>query len=169
MVAPTSGASTAATEVTTTTATSVATTATSVELRLPEGFESSIVEITLADGRTVELCVLLATTGAQRGQGLMEVTGLGRYAGMLFAFPGATTGQFYMLNTRIPLSIAFFGEDGTFVSSTDMQPCPSTDAAACPLFGADGPYLNAIEVPLGDLARLGIGEGSRLTVTDRSC
>ncbi len=145
------------------------TTATSVALRLPEGFESGVVEITLADGRTVELCVLLATTGAQRGQGLMEVTGLGRYAGMLFAFPGATTGQFYMLNTRIPLSIAFFAEDATFVSSTDMQPCPSTDAAACPLYGATGPYLNAIEVPLGDLARLGIGEGSKLTVTDRSC
>ena len=64
----------------------------------------------------------------------MEVTGLGRYAGMLFAFPSVGSGQFYMLNTRIPLSIAFFAEDGRFVSATDMQPCLGADASACPLY-----------------------------------
>ena len=88
---------------------------------------------------------------------------------MLFAFPRSPPRQFYMLNTRIPLSIAFFAEDGRFVSATDMQPCLGADASACPLYSADAPYLNSIEVPLGDLNRLGIGPGSVLTVTDRSC
>jgi uncharacterized protein len=149
-------------------ATTVAST-TTAPVKLPAGFEPGIVEVTLADGRTIELCVLLATNERQRGQGLMSVTGLGRYAGMLFAFPATTETSFYMLDTVIPLSIAWFAEDGTFVSATDMQPCLTADASGCPLYGATGPYLNAIEVPLGDLNRLGIGEGSSLTVTDRSC
>ena len=87
----------------------------------------------------------------------------------MFPFPAATSSSFYMLDTLIPLSIAWFAENGRFVSATDMQPCPAGDAAGCPLYGATAPYLNAIEVPLGDLTKLGIGEGSRLTVTDRSC
>ena len=157
-----------ATTVIVTTSTTPAST-TTAPAKLPEGFTSGIVEVKLADGRTIELCVLLANNEQQRGQGLMNVTGLGRYAGMLFAFPAPTQTSFYMLDTLIPLSIAWFAEGGAFVSATDMQPCVTADASGCELYGATGSYLNAIEVPLGDLARHGIGEGSSLTVTDRSC
>ena len=43
------------------------------------------------------------------------------------------------------------------------------DSESCPLYQADGPYADAIEVVQGDLGSLGIGPGSRLSITDRSC
>jgi hypothetical protein len=49
-----------------------------------------------------------------------------------------------------------------------MEPCPPT-AESCPLYQADGVYTDAIEVVQGDLSSIGIGSGSRLSVTDRSC
>ncbi len=106
---------------------------------------------------------MLADDSATRSQGLMEQTDLRGYDGMIFRFPSPTTGRFFMRNTRIPLSIAFFDADGRFVSSADMQPCPD-DVDRCPTYGADRPYVHAIEVPLGGLDRLGIGPGSVLSL-----
>src|SRR5262245_34400675 len=67
------------------------------------------VGVTISDtaGALVEWCLLLADTPATRGQGLMEVTDptLGGYDGMLFRFGQQTTANFYMLKTRLPLSI----------------------------------------------------------------
>ena len=63
-----------------------------------------------------------------------------------------------MKDTVLPLSIAFFAGDGAFVSATDMEPCPPT-AESCPLYQADGPYTDAIEVVQGDLlARHRLGQ-----------
>ena len=53
----------------------------------------------------------------------MQVTDLAGKAGMLFAFDVDTQEQFWMFQTVMPLSIAFFDSTGEFVSSTDMAPC----------------------------------------------
>ncbi len=110
-----------------------------------------------------EACALLAATEAQRAKGLMTVTDLEGYRGMVFRFSTDTTGAFYMRNTPMPLSIAFFAEDGAFVSSTDMAPCD--DRSDCPTYGADKAYRYALEVPQGQLAALGVGPGSVLELT----
>jgi uncharacterized membrane protein (UPF0127 family) len=150
--------------------TSVTVTPTTGAGRVPEGFEAVVIEVTKADGSVAEYCVLLADTPERQARGLMDVDGVGRYTGMLFDFAGPTMGQFYMLRTRIPLSIAFFGLDGRFVSSTDMQPCPEDDDdPPCPRYQAEDLYVSALEVPLGDLEPLGIGAGSTLRRTTRSC
>ena len=39
----------------------------------------------------------------------------------------------------MPLSIAFFAADGSFVSATDMEPCLTGPADACPRYAATGP------------------------------
>jgi hypothetical protein len=135
---------------------------------VPEGYSAVVIEVTQEDGTTEEFCVWLAESSDQHQRGLMEVTSLGGADGMLFRFPGDYTGSFWMKDTVLPLSIAFFAGDGAFVSATDMEPCPPT-AESCPLYQADGPYTDAIEVVQGDLLSLGIGSGSRLSVTDRSC
>ena len=109
---------------------------------------------------TAARCALLAETAAQQGRGLMERTDLGGYDGMLFKFSTDHTGQFYMLNTPLPLSIAFFDASGQFVSTTDMAPC--IDKPTCPTYGAARAYRWALEVPQGDLPRLGVGPASRL-------
>ena len=118
---------------------------------------------TAADLTPTELCALLAATDDQRAQGLMRVTDLKGYPGMVFRYSSDSTGGFYMRNTPMPLSIAWFGADGNFVSSADMAPCE--DRADCPIYGAAAPYRYALEVPQGDLAALGIGPGSKLELT----
>jgi uncharacterized membrane protein (UPF0127 family) len=137
---------------------------------VPEGFSSVTIRVNNPDGSTEEYCVLLAGTAEERGRGLMEVDGLGGYDGMVFRFDQPTDSQFYMLKTRIPLSVAFYAEDGTFVSSTDMAPCPDDDDdPPCPRYSADGTYLDALEVPAGDLPRLGAGPGSQLALLGPGC
>ncbi len=105
-------------------------------------------------------CALLADTEAQQELGLMNRTDIGGYDGMLFRFAADTTVSFYMKDTPLPLSIAFFDGNGQFVSTTDMAPC--IDQSSCPLYNAARPYRYALEVPEGALPRLAIGPGTRL-------
>ena len=108
-------------------------------------------------------CALLADTLAQQELGLMNRTDLGGYDGMLFRFQGDTTASFYMKDTPLPLSIAFFDAGGQLVSTADMAPC--LHQATCQLYGAARPYRYALEVTQGALPGLGIAPGTRLVTT----
>jgi uncharacterized membrane protein (UPF0127 family) len=134
----------------------------------PTGYAAAVVEITRADGTTESYCVWLATTPAQREQGLMHVTSLGRADGMLFRFGTEQTAAFWMKDTVLPLSVGYFKGDGRFVSAADMEPCPPSEPA-CPTYPATAPYADALEVVQGDLARLGVADRSRLRVTGDAC
>ncbi|MGQ0743323.1 MAG: DUF192 domain-containing protein [Acidimicrobiales bacterium] len=105
-------------------------------------------------------CLFLAADPEFRGRGLMNVTDLGDYDGMVFVFESDTNGSFFMKDTPMPLSIAWFDAEGNFVSSADMEPC--LDQASCPLYGPTSTYRLALEVPKGGLEPLGVGPGSRL-------
>lgn len=117
-----------------------------------------------------ERCALEATTDEQRAQGLMEVTDpeLLGYDGMLFRYDADTDASFFMRNTRIPLSIAWFDGRGSFLGATDMEPCPD-DVAECPTYAPPRPFRVALEVPKGALADLGVGPGTVLEVLDGPC
>jgi uncharacterized membrane protein (UPF0127 family) len=108
------------------------------------------------------LCALLADTEQRRQTGLMARHDLGGYDGMVFRFPAQTTSSFYMRNTPLPLSIAWFDASGRFVGSADMAPCP--DRPDCPLYGPNRPYLFGLEVTQGGLKALGVGPGSSIAV-----
>ena len=108
-------------------------------------------------------CALLAETAAQQTQGLMNRTDMSGYDGMLFSFATDTSTGFWMKDTPMPLSIAFFDSGGRFVSASDMAPC--IHQPSCPTYPAAGPYRYALEVPQGALPRLGVGPGTRLVTT----
>ena len=127
-----------------------------------EGFGEVGFRILRAGEVVGEWCALLAEDDDERAQGLMEQEDLRGYDGMLFAFEEPTTSSFYMRNTPLPLSIAFFAEDGELVSTADMEPCE--DREGCPLYGAEGPYVHALEVEQGDLPSLGVRPGAVLEV-----
>ena len=82
-----------------------------------------------SDGGAVRLTVEAADTPAEREHGLMERTSLGADEGMVFLFDGPTDGEFWMKDTLIPLSIAFWDEAGRIVGIRDMDPCT---ADPCP-------------------------------------
>ena len=132
----------------------------------PTGFELVRATVTPVDGEVCDLCLWLATTGRERSRGLMGVTDLGDGDGMAFVYDAPHTGSFWMKNTLLPLSIAFFDADGGFLDASDMEPC---EADPCPLYPTAPEFLVAIETTQGDLASLGIGAGSRLDLTDLPC
>jgi uncharacterized membrane protein (UPF0127 family) len=126
------------------------------------GFGEVAIALRGPDGEVAGWCVLLAGTGDQRQRGLMEVTDLGGYAGMLFVWDADSSSSFYMRNTPTPLSIAWFDADGTLVSTTDMDPC--RDVEGCPTYPSGGSYRFALEVPQGALEDVGVVGGSRVAV-----
>lgn len=133
------------------------------------GFGEVLVKVTAPDGRVCQLCLLSALDPEQRERGLMEVTDedLGGYDGMLFEYQAEQSGAFWMRNTPMPLSIAFFDGDGVLVSTADMEPCG--DSPDCPTYPATGSFEYAIEVPQGQLDEIGVEPGSRLHLYARRC
>jgi uncharacterized membrane protein (UPF0127 family) len=107
-------------------------------------------------------CALLANTEPERERGLMNRRDLGGYDGMIFEFPHAERVGFYMKDTLIPLSIAWFDRSGRFVSATDMVPCPP--GQECPVYYPAAAATTAVEVEQGHLAGLGIGPGASISV-----
>ncbi len=152
----------AATATTTTTAASTAPTTMAAAPVQPEGFDLAPAEVTLRSGEVCAVCLWVAESALQRQRGLMGVTDLGVADGMAFVYDDPTNGQFWMRDTPLPLSIAFFAENGRFVSAEDMEPCLTGPPDDCARYSAVGPYVTAIEVPQGALADFGIGPGSRL-------
>jgi uncharacterized protein len=108
------------------------------------------------------ITVEIADTAAEREQGLMGRETLPADAGMAFVFPGEHRGPFWMKDTLIPLSIAFYSADGRILKILDMEPC---EADPCPLYDPGVSYRGALEVNEGAFAGWGISEGDRLRIT----
>jgi uncharacterized membrane protein (UPF0127 family) len=136
---------------------------------VPEGFGTVAGRVTAADGSTCDVCLWLARTAPDQARGLMGVTDLGGADGIVFQWASPVTGQFWMRDTVMPLSIAFYAANGSFVSATDMDPCLTGPADACARYSATGPYVNAIEVPKGGLEALLMTAGSNLELMDIGC
>lgn len=128
------------------------------------GFGEVAFQVTPGGGQGAagQFCALLAENEQQRAQGLMGRRDLAGFDAMVFRFDTDTDGSFHMSDVPVGLSIAWFGANGRFVSSTDMEPCP--DDEGCPTYPPAAPYRLALEVLQGGLPRLGVGEGAVLTV-----
>ena len=161
---PTSTAPPTTKAVTTTTETAPTTTGV-----VPAGFSTVAGRVTAADGATCDVCLWAASTAADQARGLMGVTDLGGADGMVFRYASPVTTQFWMRDTVMPLSIAFYAADGAFVSATDMEPCLTGPADACPRYAATGPWMTAIEVPKGALPEILMTEGSHLELLEVPC
>src|SRR5437867_1310891 len=116
-------------------------------------------EIAFRIGSGPQHCGLLADTAAQQQTGLIDLAG---HDGMLFRFRLPTSTPFYMRNTPLPLSIAWFDATGRLISTADMDPCLGrTD---CPTYAAARAYRYALALPRGVLTALGVGPGAQLVV-----
>jgi uncharacterized protein len=98
--------------------------------------------------------VEVARTEAERRQGLMGRSSLGAREGMLFVFDRDEHLEFWMKDTRVPLSIAFLSAEGKILEVVDMQPL--SRKAVRSRFSC----RYALELNQGAFARLGALEGS---------
>ena len=98
------------------------------------------------DSGEVEVAVEVADTEQERTRGLMGREELSPDAGMLFLVDEPVLSAFWMKNTLIPLSIAFWGPDERIFRILDMDPCR---AAPCPLYDPRGAWVGALEVNQG--------------------
>lgn len=64
----------------------------------------------------------VAATDAARSTGLMHRRMMPENRGMLFIFPTAERHGMWMMNTYLPLSVAFIASDGTILNIEDMEP-----------------------------------------------
>jgi uncharacterized membrane protein (UPF0127 family) len=110
-------------------------------------------------GDEVTVHVEVADTQAERARGLMGRRELQDDAGMVFVFPTDSTSAFWMKDTLIPLSIAFYDERGTIVRILDMEPCTRDP---CVLYDPEASYRGALEVNRGAFERWGVREGDVL-------
>jgi uncharacterized protein len=122
---------------------------------------SATLQIRTADGvRSFD--VEVADTMAERRTGLMGRESLSPFDGMAFLWADPVQSSFWMKDTLIPLSIAFWDQDGRIVSIMDMEPCR---ADPCPTYGPDAPFVGAVEVAMGELERQGVGVGDTVDLT----
>lgn len=112
----------------------------------------------------VKVTLWVADTEAERERGLMGKPSLAPDRGMLFLFAdkgGPVTTQFWMKDTLVPLSIAFWNADGRIVAIRDMVPCT---ADPCAVYGAPVPYIGALEVNEGFFKAHGVVVGDRVAL-----
>ena len=135
----------------------------------PEGapdFKRGTVLIETGD-KSVLMHVLVAENDEEHEYGLMNRTSLPQDEGMVFLFFEPRTAGFWMKDTLIPLSIAFFDVDGRILEILDMEPCPPP-TTPCRIYEPGVTYRGALEVNQGAFDRLGVSEGDVLEVVPGS-
>ena len=96
----------------------------------------------------------IAATPDERMRGLMFRTELAENRGMLFVYPQPSLQAMWMMNTIIPLSVAFIGRDGRILNIEDMAP-QTKDAHP-----SQGAAAYSLEMNQGWFAARGIGRGT---------
>ena len=109
--------------------------------------------IKTASGGDVVIYVEVATTPEQHQRGLMDRASMPADQGMVFDFGGETQTSFWMKDTLIPLSIAWFTHDGVIVDIQEME------AQSEALHTPRAPYWYALEANKGFFADHGVKPG----------
>lgn len=114
------------------------------------------------NGKT--LVVEIAETSQQHELGLMFREKLGEDEGMLFVFKNAETRFFWMKNTLIDLSIAYFDKEGKLIDVQEMKSGKGLPDHKLPNYPSLGPAKYALEMNKGWFDRNKIRIGSKLKV-----
>jgi uncharacterized membrane protein (UPF0127 family) len=105
----------------------------------------------------VQVDVAIAETDDAKARGLMGVEEMDPNAGMVFLQDQPARLSFWMKDTLIPLSIAFWAPDRRIATIIDMEPCRTS---TCPTYDPEIEWVGALEVNQGFFAEHGIEEGA---------
>ncbi len=112
------------------------------------------------------LQVEIANTDNLRKKGLSGRTELSEGTGMLFVYETPQILHFWMKNTTLPLSIAFFDQNRILLHIYDM-PIEPKNAILLPIYSSIVKAKYALEVPIGWFYRNNIGPGEVFYFPDR--
>jgi uncharacterized protein len=124
----------------------------------PDADRTTQLEIRTDNG-VVEVDVEVADDDQERAIGLMNRERLDSDAGMVFLFEEPLNTTFWMKDTLIPLSIAFWNGGGRIVAILDMEPC---EADPCPFYDPGIEFEGALEVNQGFFEEHGVELGDRV-------
>ncbi len=110
-------------------------------------------------GREIRPMIAAATDARTRG--LMHRPRLSADDGMLFIYPDDRPLEFWMRNTRIPLSIAFLRSDGVVLNVLEMAPLDEG-----PRYRSSGPAKYALEMNRGWFDGHGVKAGDRVEIPE---
>ena len=108
------------------------------------------------------LTVEVANSEEARAQGLMHRRMLPESRGMLFVFREPALHGMWMVNTYVPLSVAFIDDRGVIINIADMDPHTRMTHSAA------RPAKYALEVNRGWFASRGITPGMRVEGIERA-
>ena len=111
------------------------------------------------DGGVVPVDVEVADDDEERSVGLMNRERLDPDAGMVFLWDEPLHATFWMKDTLIPLSIAFWNDRNEIVAILDMEPC---EAEPCPSYDPGVEFEGALEVNQGFFEEHGVELGDRI-------
>jgi uncharacterized protein len=114
-----------------------------------------------APARTVQVRIEIAETQAQRQRGLSSRRTLAQNSGMAFLWKSDVRERFWMKDTLVPLSIAFWGKGGRILRILDMTPCRRDP---CKLYDPHVAFRGALEVNRGAFKRWGVRPGALVTI-----
>ncbi len=119
------------------------------------------VQITSPSSAKVTFTVEVADSMKERAKGFTGRSSVGQNEAMLFVFPKMDVHSFWMKNTKVPLDLMFFDDQGMFVSGHTMEVCKES-IDKCPQYTSQSQALYAIEVAKGVREKKGIGVGWKL-------
>lgn len=114
------------------------------------------------DSGPVTLKVEIAADGHARRVGLMGRPRLAPDTGMVFLFDAPDSGSFWMKDTLIPLSIAFWDRSGRILRILHMTPCR---ADPCRYYYPGVTYQGAVETNLGWFVAHGVKRGDHVSLS----
>lgn len=122
-----------------------------------ETFAKDELVLVLQEGARHTFAVELATTPAQKAQGLMFRPALAADAGMLFVYEREGLRTMWMKNTEIPLDMLFIDRRGQVVHIVERTVPFSLETVS-----SDLPALAILELNAGTVSRLGVETGDRI-------
>ena len=127
----------------------------------PAAENTGLPEIALTINKHALVAEVAASDGT-RATGLMYRRIMPENRGMLFVFPVTQPLSFWMMNTHIPLSIAFLDDAGVIVNITDMKPLTTDPHPSA------RPARYALEMNQGWFAKRGIKAGAKVDGLDKA-
>jgi len=97
----------------------------------------------------------------QQEQGLSGRRALAPKSGMAFIWQSDVRERFWMKDTSVPLSIAFWDKRGRILRILDMAPCRRDP---CKIYDPHVAYRGALEVNRGAFAHWGVRRGALVTI-----